>query len=69
MLLADIADRFAPSMRQHISLDRLYDQAARLAAADRIDATEPLAWPHACPFTLDGGVTPAALLARLSPPA
>jgi hypothetical protein len=50
---ADAAQRFAPSMRQKIDLDRLYRTAREQVSAGVYDEREPLAWPNACPFTLD----------------
>ena len=49
---ADAADRFAPSMRQRIDLDRIYRQAVR-ALPETIDGQAPLPVPDACPVTLD----------------
>ena len=48
----DAADRFAPSMRQHLSIDRLYRQA-RHAMPQSYDGTAPLLLPTTCPVTLD----------------
>jgi hypothetical protein len=49
---ADAADRFAPSMRQRIDLDRVYRQALR-ALPETMDGQAPLAMPEVCPVTLD----------------
>jgi hypothetical protein len=49
---ADAADRFAPSMRQRIDLDRIYRQALR-ALPDTMDGQAPLPVPDVCPVTLD----------------
>ncbi len=56
----DAADRFAPSMRQKISLARLYQRALR-GLPDTIDSQPPLPVPEVCPVTLD------ELLAEPSP--
>lgn len=48
----DAADRFTPSMRQRIDLERLYRRALR-AMPDRIDSLPPLPVPPVCPVTLD----------------
>jgi hypothetical protein len=50
---ADAAQRFAPSMRQKIDLDRLYRLAREQVSAASYDGREPIAWPGTCPFTLD----------------
>ena len=49
---ADAADRYAPSMRQKIDLDRIYRQALR-ALPETMDGQPPLAVPQVCPATLD----------------
>jgi hypothetical protein len=49
---ADAVDRYAPSMRQRIDLDRIYRQAQRVMP-DAIDGQEPLPVPDVCPVTLD----------------
>jgi hypothetical protein len=49
---ADAADRYAPSMRQEIDLDRIYRQALR-ALPETVDGQPPLAVPQVCPVTLD----------------
>jgi Domain of unknown function DUF29 len=49
---AEAVQRFAPSMRQRIDLDRLHPLALKqLQAADY--GPRPPAWPVTCPFTLD----------------
>ncbi|MBV8613273.1 MAG: DUF29 domain-containing protein [Acetobacteraceae bacterium] len=48
----DAADRFAPSMRQRINLERLYRRALR-AMPETIDGQPPLPVPAECPVTLD----------------
>jgi Domain of unknown function DUF29 len=48
----DAADRFAPSMRQRIDLERLFRRALRIMP-DTIDGQTPLPVPEACPVTLD----------------
>ena len=50
---ADAADRFVPSMRQRIDLDRAYRLALR-GLPDTIDGVPPGPVPDTCPFTLDG---------------
>lgn len=49
---AQAADRFVPSMRQRIDLDRIYQQAKR-AIPRSIDGRAPLPAPDTCPLTLD----------------
>ncbi len=49
---ADAADRYAPSMRQRIDLDRVYRQALR-ALPTTMDGQAPLSVPDVCPVTLD----------------
>lgn len=49
---ADALDRYAPSMRQRIDLDRVYRQALRIMP-EAIDGQAPLPVPEACPVTLD----------------
>lgn len=49
---ADTADRYAPSMRQKIDLDRIYRQALR-ALPETMDGQPPLAVRGVCPVTLD----------------
>ena len=48
----EAAEAFAPSMRQHIDMSRLYAQAARRLPA-AIDGQPPLPVPATCPITLD----------------
>jgi Domain of unknown function DUF29 len=48
----DAADRFAPSMRQRIDLERLYRRALRIMP-ETIDGQAPLEVPEACPVTLE----------------
>jgi hypothetical protein len=48
----EAADRFAPSMRQRLDLDRLYRRALRIIP-DPIDGAIPQPLPAACPMTLD----------------
>lgn len=49
----DAAQRFAPSMRQRIDVDRLYRAAQEQVTAATYDGREPLPSPDTCPFTLD----------------
>jgi hypothetical protein len=49
---ADAGDRYAPSMRQRIDLDRIYRQAQRVMP-EMIDGQSPLPVPRICPVTLD----------------
>ena len=46
------ADRFVPSMRQRIDVDKLYRQALR-ALPESIDDQPPLPVSATCPMTLD----------------
>ena len=48
----EAAEAFAPSMRQHIDMSRLYTQAMRRLPA-LIDDQPPLPVPATCPITLD----------------
>jgi hypothetical protein len=72
--LDDAADRWAPSMRQHIDLPALFVRARRRVSRQRIDDKPPVELPRECPFTLDELLPPqdhddasvAALLARLA---
>ena len=48
----EAAEAFAPSMRQHIDMSRLYAQAVRRLPAV-IDGQPPLPVPGTCPITLD----------------
>jgi len=50
---ADAAQRFAPSMRQKVDLQRLYRIAREQVAAATYDGRDPLPSPETCPFTLD----------------
>lgn len=49
---AQAANRYVPSMRQRISLDRIYRQALR-ALPETVDGQAPLPVPDTCPVTLD----------------
>jgi hypothetical protein len=64
----DAAQRFAPSMRQRINLDRLYEAAGEQVAAATYDGQPAMPFPPDCPFTLDQLLTEpvAALEARLT---
>jgi hypothetical protein len=46
------ADAYAPSMRPHIDLAKLYRQALH-ALPESIDGQKPLLLPETCPVTLD----------------
>ncbi len=48
----DAADRYAPSMRQRIDVDRIYRQALR-GLPETIDGQPALPVPEGCPVTLD----------------
>jgi hypothetical protein len=48
----EAADRFAPSMRQRLDLDRLYRRAPRILS-HTIDSATPQPLPAAGPVTLD----------------
>jgi Domain of unknown function DUF29 len=48
----EAADRFAPSMRRRLDLDRLYRRALRILP-DTFDGATPQPLPAACPITLD----------------
>ena len=52
MARINAADAYAPSMRQHIDLARVYRQALR-ALPETIDSQPPLPLPETCPVTLD----------------
>jgi Domain of unknown function DUF29 len=67
---ADAAQRFAPSMRQKIDLDRLYSLARDQVSAASYDGRDPLPSPETCPFTLDQLLTEpgSALQANLDAP-
>jgi hypothetical protein len=47
------ARRFTPSMRQRISLAKLYSDALEQIDGVNYDDAAPRPWPVACPFTLD----------------
>jgi hypothetical protein len=49
---AQAADRFVPSMRQRIDLERIYRRARR-AMPETIDGVAPLPVPATCPHSLD----------------
>ncbi|HET6240312.1 MAG TPA: DUF29 domain-containing protein [Acetobacteraceae bacterium] len=49
---ADVADRFAPSMRQRIDIARIYRQALR-ALPETMDGQPPQPVPESCPLTLE----------------
>jgi Domain of unknown function DUF29 len=49
---AQAADRFVPSMRQRIDLERIYRRARR-AMPETIDGVAPLPVPATCPHTLE----------------
>jgi hypothetical protein len=51
------ARRFSPSMRQRIDLAKLYTDALEQLEGVDYDDAAPLAWPVACPFTLDDLLT------------
>jgi hypothetical protein len=48
----DAADAFAPSMRQHIDVAKLYARALRIIP-ETIDGLPPLPVPQTCAVTLD----------------
>jgi uncharacterized protein DUF29 len=48
----DAAEAFAPSMRQHLDVAKLYARALR-ALPETIDGLPPLPVPASCPVTLD----------------
>jgi hypothetical protein len=50
---AEAAQRFTPSMRQRIDLDRLFQAARRQLVDVTYDGRAPLSWPETCPLTLD----------------
>ncbi|MGE0226213.1 MAG: DUF29 domain-containing protein [Acetobacteraceae bacterium] len=50
---AEAAQRFAPSMRRRIAVDRLFAEARTQLEGMTHDGRPPLALPAACPFTLD----------------
>jgi hypothetical protein len=49
---AQAANRYVPSMRQRIALERIYRQALR-ALPETVDGQAPLPVPDVCPVTLD----------------
>ena len=49
---SNATDRYAPSMRQRIDLDRIYRRALR-GLPDTVDALPPLPVPAVCTVTLD----------------
>ncbi len=49
---SNATDRYAPSMRPRIDLDRLYRRALR-GLPETIDGQPPLPVPHTCQHTLD----------------
>jgi hypothetical protein len=49
----DAAQRFAPSMRQRIDLERLYRDVVAAVSAIRSDDDPPLTVPTSCPFRPD----------------
>jgi hypothetical protein len=50
---ADAAQRFAPSMRQKIDLDTLYQRAVEQLEGVHHDGIQPVGWPAQCPCTLE----------------
>ena len=50
---ADAVQRYVPSMRQKIDLDRLYRVAREQVAPAHYDGRDPDPLPERCPFTLD----------------
>lgn len=52
-LQSDLDQRFAPSMRQRIDLDRLYERAVRQFAVTRYGDAPSNPAPPTCPVTLD----------------
>jgi hypothetical protein len=65
--LPDAADRFAPSMRQRINLEKVYKRAHQQVSALIVDDRGPADLPHANPFSLDALLAgdPAKLEAQL----
>jgi hypothetical protein len=51
-LRGDAADRFSPSMRQHIDVAKLFARALR-SMPETINGRPPLLLPETCPMTLD----------------
>lgn len=58
---ADAIDRFAPSMRRRIDLDKIYSRALR-AVPSVIDSRPPQPLPQACPWALDELLSDVRLL-------
>ena len=50
---SDAEQRFTPSMRQRIELERLYRKALEQLEDAEFDGIPPSPWPLLCPFTLD----------------
>jgi hypothetical protein len=50
---ADVVDAFAPSMRQRIDLEKIYDNARRQVGLLRYGGEPPLTPPDNCPVTVD----------------
>jgi len=51
---ADLADRYAPSMRQRIAIDALWrDVVDRIRLDPRLAAVDPAQLPADCPFAFD----------------
>ena len=50
---ADAAQRFAPSMRQKIDLDKLYQRALEQLEGVDYNGLQPLGWLAQCPCTLE----------------
>jgi hypothetical protein len=65
---AEVADGFAPSMRQNIDLEALYRVALKQVRRDTYGGIEPRALPGSCPFALEPLLTaePEALEALLA---
>jgi hypothetical protein len=65
--LADAADRYAPSMRQRIDLEKIYKRAHQQVSALIVDDRGPADLSHANPFSLDALLAedPATLEAQL----
>lgn len=64
--LADVRARFAPSMRQRISLSKLYGIALRQVRLGADAGDPPRDFPETCPFTLDEVLTEDADIAALA---
>ena len=63
---ADAAQRFAPSMRQKIDVDRLYQLARLQVSAASYDGCEPLPLPETCRFALDQLLTESGSVLQAS---